>query len=247
MHCVSRVMTMSRLMQVLEDLLLERNYYQVVYLGDGKGDYCPCTRLGPSDCILARHSYPDGSACALLKLLADSGAPITISRQCLSTMGIALQGLPFGSRRQGPLWPMGKAAEHTEAGSKYRGEQPGVGIPKQDTGGFDSQGRTKRHKGDKAEQRKAHDDHVSRHSQAHDTDLGNSSTASIDDNRCEGGKDDTKHDATHCTEETQMPLPPLREKDGAAGTCRGFASVYSWTSALEVAKMLRALLHPVLK
>ena len=59
----------------MEDLLLQRNYQRVVYLGDGRGDFCPCTKLGPSDHVLARQHYPDGTACALPQLLAEQGGP----------------------------------------------------------------------------------------------------------------------------------------------------------------------------
>lgn len=65
-----------------------------MYLGDGRGDYCPCTRLGPGDCILARQSYPDGSACALPKLLADQGAVIKDSSQYLSSVGAEQNAIP---------------------------------------------------------------------------------------------------------------------------------------------------------
>ena len=71
-------------MQVIEELLLQHNYLQVIYLGDGRGDYCPCTRLGPNDHILARQNYPDGSECSLLRLLTEQGLPIKDCRQCLS-------------------------------------------------------------------------------------------------------------------------------------------------------------------
>ncbi|KAK9814809.1 hypothetical protein WJX72_011889 [[Myrmecia] bisecta] len=62
--------------QVLEKLLLEQTYSRVVYLGDGGGDFCPCTRLGPDDVILARTAYPDGSACSLLRLLTAQAATV---------------------------------------------------------------------------------------------------------------------------------------------------------------------------
>lgn len=68
-------------MQVIEELLLERNYQSVAYLGDGRGDFCPCTRLGPDDHILARQHYPDGSPCGLLQLLADNGASTAMSNK----------------------------------------------------------------------------------------------------------------------------------------------------------------------
>lgn len=42
---------------MLEGLLLEKKYDSVTYVGDGRGDYCPCTKMGPMDIILARASY----------------------------------------------------------------------------------------------------------------------------------------------------------------------------------------------
>lgn len=61
---------------MLEGLLLRKNYGQVVYIGDGRGDFCPCTRLGPGDLILSRSSYPDATPCSLTRLLAAEGAII---------------------------------------------------------------------------------------------------------------------------------------------------------------------------
>ncbi|DBA70351.1 TPA: hypothetical protein ACH3X2_011772 [Trebouxia sp. C0005] len=69
---------------VIEELLLQHNYCQIVYLGDGRGDYCPCTRLGPNDHILARQNYPDGTECSLLQLLTEQGVPSKDCRQRLS-------------------------------------------------------------------------------------------------------------------------------------------------------------------
>lgn len=66
----------------------------MVYLGDGRGDYCPCTKLGPDDCILARQSYPDKRACALPKLLADQGAAIKDSAQYISSIGAEQNAIP---------------------------------------------------------------------------------------------------------------------------------------------------------
>lgn len=70
--------------QVMEELLLEHNYHQLIYLGDGRGDHCPCTRTGPNDHILARQQYPDGSTCSLLKLLTEHAVTIKDCRLCLS-------------------------------------------------------------------------------------------------------------------------------------------------------------------
>src|SRR6476646_9827687 len=64
------------LLQILERVLLAEQPTKVVYLGDGRGDFCACTRLGPSDAILARAVYPDGRPAALLQLLAAEAATI---------------------------------------------------------------------------------------------------------------------------------------------------------------------------
>jgi len=48
--------------QVLDDLLKQQQYDQVVYAGDGSGDFCPCTRLKSSDIVLARLHYPNETA-----------------------------------------------------------------------------------------------------------------------------------------------------------------------------------------
>ena len=46
--------------QVLDAILANRSYQQVVYLGDGAGDFCPSKRMRPSDYVLARECYPTG-------------------------------------------------------------------------------------------------------------------------------------------------------------------------------------------
>lgn len=50
------------MLQVIERILLQRNYTKVVYLGDGAGDFCPSTRLGPHDSVLSRELYPTGDS-----------------------------------------------------------------------------------------------------------------------------------------------------------------------------------------
>jgi hypothetical protein len=45
----------------MEQLLLQQNYSRVVFLGDGAGDLCPSTRLGPRDFVLSREFYPTGN------------------------------------------------------------------------------------------------------------------------------------------------------------------------------------------
>lgn len=50
------------------DMLREHNV-RVIYIGDGRGDYCPATRLTASDVVLARRS--DGKAYGLWEKLQE--------------------------------------------------------------------------------------------------------------------------------------------------------------------------------
>lgn len=60
-------------LQVLREFLARqraagRAYGRVVYVGDGRGDYCPTVELlhsGLPSLVLARSQYPDGVPCAL--------------------------------------------------------------------------------------------------------------------------------------------------------------------------------------
>ncbi|EIE23797.1 hypothetical protein COCSUDRAFT_41939 [Coccomyxa subellipsoidea C-169] len=63
--------------KVMERLLLQQNYSRVVYLGDGPGDFCPSTRLGPRDFVLSREFYPTGAPCSLLRLARAESARVT--------------------------------------------------------------------------------------------------------------------------------------------------------------------------
>lgn len=45
--------------QVLDAVLKRQQYDRVVYLGDGSGDFCPCTRLHHPDIVCARLHYPN--------------------------------------------------------------------------------------------------------------------------------------------------------------------------------------------
>lgn len=67
------------IVQILEQVLLAEQYQYVVYLGDARGDFCPCTRLGPTDAVLARTAYPDGRPASLLPLLAAESAVIQLA------------------------------------------------------------------------------------------------------------------------------------------------------------------------
>ncbi len=112
------------LMQVIEELLLRHNYRQVVYLGDGRGDYCPCTRLGPNDHIMARQNYPDGSECSLLRLLTEQGLPIQYCRQCLSS-----SQKPVGNDWPA-AWSTGKASTQGKEAFASMGESSDVSVAK---------------------------------------------------------------------------------------------------------------------
>ena len=46
--------------QVLDELMAEADYERVMYLGDGSGDFCPCTKLRPCDYAVTRECYPTG-------------------------------------------------------------------------------------------------------------------------------------------------------------------------------------------
>ncbi|KAK9905585.1 hypothetical protein WJX75_002525 [Coccomyxa subellipsoidea] len=63
--------------KVMEQLLLQQNYSRVVFLGDGAGDLCPSTRLGPRDFVLSREFYPTGAPCSLLRLAKSESARVT--------------------------------------------------------------------------------------------------------------------------------------------------------------------------
>lgn len=46
----------------------ERNYKKIVYVGDGRNDYCPCTSLSDKDVVICREGYP------LARLLHDGNS-----------------------------------------------------------------------------------------------------------------------------------------------------------------------------
>ena len=115
-------------MQVIEELLLRRNYRQVIYLGDGRGDYCPCTRLGPNDHILARQKYPDGSECSLLRLLTEHGLPIKDCRQCLSSSQVGDKLPAAGSIGEASTQGKEAFANTAESSAKSRQEPQSAGA-----------------------------------------------------------------------------------------------------------------------
>ena len=224
-------------MQVLEDLLLQHNYQRVVYLGDGKGDHCPCTRLGPNDCILARRSYPDGSPCALAKLLADQGVPGKDTLHCLSSAGAAQKANSIKDSPQHHL-SVAPDKQHTAAARNCR-EQP-IGTAQQDT--FEAQGTSKRHKVQGTGETWGQGCCASSHPlQQHQSGSQHPDAAAIDSNRCQDTVDaSTTHRNVPCRDD--LPLPPtVSNSESELGTSRAFASLYIWAEAAEAAAMLHAL------
>lgn len=221
-------------MQVLEDLLLQHNYQQVVYLGDGRGDYCPCTRLGPNDCILARQSYPDGSPCALAKLLADQGASIKDALRCLSVAGAAQKATSSKDSLK-HLLPVAPDKQHTVAAAKCR-EQPSD-TTQRDTS--ETQGAFKRHKGQRIEQTWGQG--TADTSQQHQPGGEQLHAADIDSEKCQDTLDaSTTHEDAPCSDDLPMP-PTIRNSETELNKSRAFASVYTWSEAAEAAAMLHVL------
>lgn len=234
-------------MQVLEDFLLQRNYQQVVYLGDGKGDYCPCTRLGPNDCILARQRYPDGSGCALPKLLADQGAAMKDTLQCLSSMGASRKAASTEENLQCHL-PVAPEEKHTSDAMTRREEARdparqdaletwGVGQDAVETWNA-----AKRHKGHNAEhtwgQALCHTSQPIQQDQARSE---QPQAAEIDSDKCQDMTSDSTNQAAPCHD--ALPLPSSRLSNPSNDKkCRTSASVYTWSGAAEAAAVLHVLL-----
>lgn len=231
--------TESLIMQVLEGLLLQHNYQQVVYLGDGRGDYCPCTRLGPNDCILARQRYPDGSPCALPKLLADQGASIKDALHCLSAGGAA-QTVASSNDSLQHLLPVAPDKQHTVAAAKSR-EQPSH-TTQQDSS--ETQGASKRHKGQGVEQTWGQGCCNSLHPfQQHQPVGEQSDAADIDSEKCQDTLDvSTTHQDVPCSGDLPMP-PTISNSETELNKSRAFASVYTWAEAAEAAAMLHVLVN----
>lgn len=103
------------LLQILERVLLAEQPTRVVYLGDGRGDFCACARLGPCDAILARTAYPDGRPAALLRLLAAESASIqaALGANCTAADSLAGSVLP-----PPPLRPLPEAEQQQQQQSK---------------------------------------------------------------------------------------------------------------------------------
>jgi pyridoxal phosphate phosphatase PHOSPHO2 len=55
----------------------DRQYDKIFYIGDGKNDFCPCTKIGINDVALAREGY------GFAKLLRDEVKKSLISAQIL--------------------------------------------------------------------------------------------------------------------------------------------------------------------
>ena len=84
MTACSAISWYGLVLQVVREFLARRQqqgtvYSKVVYVGDGRGDYCPVVELQQSGLpclVLARTQYPDGVPCALwVKLRADPPSP----------------------------------------------------------------------------------------------------------------------------------------------------------------------------
>ncbi|TMW65808.1 hypothetical protein Poli38472_003573 [Pythium oligandrum] len=54
---------------ILDGIRAKTAFDRVVYVGDGKGDFCPALRLTSNDVVLARIIDPDGKPCELLRRL----------------------------------------------------------------------------------------------------------------------------------------------------------------------------------
>lgn len=223
-------------MQVLEDFLLQHNYQQVVYLGDGKGDYCPFTRLGPSDCILARQRYPDGSGCALPKLLADQGAAIKDTLQCLSSEGAPRRAASTEQNLQCPF-PMAPEAQHTSAAMRCR--EQAAGAAHKNSG--ETQGAAKRHKGHDTEHTWGQGFCSSSQPVQAQISSEQPQAAEIDTDKCQDTVDSSTNQAAPCHDTLPLPSSSLRNQTDA-NKCRTFASVYTWSEAAEAAAMLHVLL-----
>lgn len=220
----------------MEDSLLQHNYQQVVYLGDGKGDYCPCTRLGPTDCILARQRYPDGSGCALLKLLADQGAAMKDTLQCLSSEGAPRKAAPMEQNLQCQL-PMAPVEHHTSAAVKRR--EPETGAVQQQ-GAVETGGAAKRHKGHDTELTWGKG--VCSSSQPVQTRVSSDQpqAAEIDSDKCQDKVDHSTNQSAPCHDALPPPMSKLSNQ-ADDNKCRIFASVYTWSGAAQAAAMLHAM------
>lgn len=76
--------------QVLDELMVEADCERVVYLGDGAGDFCPCTKLRPCDYAVARECYPTGVHHAYL-IPCTAGLRLCLISTCSSTLLPILQ------------------------------------------------------------------------------------------------------------------------------------------------------------
>lgn len=125
-------------LQVLERVLLTSNFGRVLYLGDGAGDFCPSTRLGPDDRIISRSVYPKGSPCNLSTMLAresartldaasccqadlagPDGAVDLQDREVFDRAAKEIASIDRGFRAQPRFWPEGCAA-----GVVYKWQRP---------------------------------------------------------------------------------------------------------------------------
>ena len=208
--------------QVLEELLLEQNYERVVYLGDGGGDYCPCSRLGPNDHILARQSYPDGSDCSLLKLLAEQGAPIKDSSS-------RLHHSPLGTSCQdsGQLPHLLESPAHI---SGQNSAASSLGNPSQKSNADDV---------DAAKYHNASDSYET---------VQSSGLVPLSDGAAQAptevGQHDTLSSFQQLGRQGSKATNPIHAKSGIVySVSRTPASVHSWNSAPEAAELIQHLLQ----
>ncbi|KAB8083259.1 hypothetical protein EE612_005394 [Oryza sativa] len=70
---------------------------RVIYLGDGRGDYCPSLRLGRDDFMMPRRASPCGSSSARTRRCSSGGAPVGRRRRDGGDAAAAgRQGAPRG-------------------------------------------------------------------------------------------------------------------------------------------------------
>ncbi|CAL5221062.1 g3185 [Coccomyxa viridis] len=81
--------------QVLDNLLAGPRYDRIVYLGDGSGDFCPCTRLRAGDYAVVRECYPTGKQCPLFRKAQMAGAHMV---GCFDSASPSLASLPATAR-----------------------------------------------------------------------------------------------------------------------------------------------------
>ena len=115
----------------MERLLLRHNYGQVIYLGDGAGDFCPCTRLGAQDTVLARQRYPSGAECPLQRIAAREGWPMA-QRSEDANACMPCFGETVAAGQQGASCDPENAVHQLASRAQGRCRTPAPGAVKQD-------------------------------------------------------------------------------------------------------------------